>query len=229
MPKIQAIITHYAGFRFRSRAEARYAVLLDAMGEPYDFEREGFDLGGVWYLPDFLLPRQNCWLELKAESPTREELSKAHWLAQHTGCLVYVFSGQLGTPEHLGIMCDGEVGEDWPYHWCDCPNCGIAGLQWEGRADRLPCQKNTCIGIMPPGRWHGHATPRLLRAIRRATEMDFLPVHTPRIEVLELTGEDQDFIIAAWREHEWRRRIYPAGEAWIQVDGPDLRLERIIA
>ena len=53
---IKAIETEYKGYRFRSRLEARWAVFFDACGVRWEYEPEGFDLGGgMYYLPDFLL------------------------------------------------------------------------------------------------------------------------------------------------------------------------------
>ncbi len=66
MSSIKAIETTYNGHRFRSRLEARWAVFFRTLGVPYEYEPEGFDLGeGIWYLPDFWLPEQNCWAEIK--------------------------------------------------------------------------------------------------------------------------------------------------------------------
>lgn len=63
--KIKAIETVYKGYRFRSRLEARWAVFFDALGAEWQYEVEGFDLDGTWYLPDFWLPEQKCWVEIK--------------------------------------------------------------------------------------------------------------------------------------------------------------------
>lgn len=53
---VKPIETEYAGYRFRSRLEARWAVFFDACGVKWEYEPEGFDLGdGLYYLPDFLL------------------------------------------------------------------------------------------------------------------------------------------------------------------------------
>lgn len=63
---LKAIETSYKGYRFRSRLEARWAVFFDALGVPYEYEKEGFDLGAAGrYLPDFWLPKQRTWLEIK--------------------------------------------------------------------------------------------------------------------------------------------------------------------
>lgn len=53
--EIKVIPTEYNGCRFRSRTEARWAVFFDACGVKWEYEPEGFNLNGLWYLPDFLL------------------------------------------------------------------------------------------------------------------------------------------------------------------------------
>lgn len=63
---IQAIETRYNGFRFRSRLEARWALFMDKMEIRYDYEPEGFKLDDLCYLPDFYLPQQDCFLEIKS-------------------------------------------------------------------------------------------------------------------------------------------------------------------
>lgn len=76
---IQPIQTRYAGCRFRSRLEARWAVFFDTVGVRWEYEPQGFHIGpyptcetdaGVtlreWdYLPDFLLPDCGTWVEVK--------------------------------------------------------------------------------------------------------------------------------------------------------------------
>ena len=53
---IKPIETHYLGYRFRSRLEARWAVFFQTLGVEFEYEPEGFDLGdGLKYLPDFRL------------------------------------------------------------------------------------------------------------------------------------------------------------------------------
>lgn len=62
---IKAIETEYNGYKFRSRLEARWAVFFDAAHISYQYEPEGFDLNGDWYLPDFYLPDFMIYVEIK--------------------------------------------------------------------------------------------------------------------------------------------------------------------
>lgn len=62
---IKPIETEYNGYRFRSRLEARWAVFFDAAGIPYQYEPEGYNLKGDYYLPDFYLPWFKCYIEIK--------------------------------------------------------------------------------------------------------------------------------------------------------------------
>lgn len=67
----RAIETVYRGYRFRSRLEARWAVFLDALEVPFEYEAQGFDVSGTWYLPDFWLPRWDAFLEVR---PTTDKV-----------------------------------------------------------------------------------------------------------------------------------------------------------
>lgn len=68
----QAIETRYAGCKFRSRLEARWAVFFDHMGIGWEYEPQGFVINDRPYLPDFLL---DCgtWIEVKG---AEEQLDK---------------------------------------------------------------------------------------------------------------------------------------------------------
>lgn len=69
MDKIKAKETVYNGFKFRSRLEARWAVIFDTLKIKYQYEPEGFDLGnGQSYLPDFYLPEIGYYAEVKGMS-----------------------------------------------------------------------------------------------------------------------------------------------------------------
>lgn len=90
MTLIKAIETTYAGYRFRSRLEARWAVFFDAMGIAWQYEKQGYELRDrlgvlgtadpIYYLPDFWLPEFNLHAEVKG-SLTDYELAHTLTLA----------------------------------------------------------------------------------------------------------------------------------------------------
>lgn len=63
---VKPIQTIYNGYRFRSRAEARWAVFFDTCKIKYMYEPEGLVLSdGTRYLPDFYLPESKTYFEVK--------------------------------------------------------------------------------------------------------------------------------------------------------------------
>lgn len=65
--EIKAIETEYNGYRFRSRLEARWAVFFDTAKIKYEYEPEGYELAdNERYLPDFYLPDEDIFVEVKA-------------------------------------------------------------------------------------------------------------------------------------------------------------------
>jgi hypothetical protein len=74
---IKPIETVYNGYRFRSRLEARWAVFFDALGIEYEYEPEGFELpSGKRYLPDFYLPDDDVWVEIKGSKPNHSDIER---------------------------------------------------------------------------------------------------------------------------------------------------------
>lgn len=70
---IKPIETVYNGYRFRSRLEARWAVVCDALGIRYLYEPEGFEnADGERYLPDFYWPDFKIYVEVKADKEGNE-------------------------------------------------------------------------------------------------------------------------------------------------------------
>ncbi len=67
VPTIGVIETEYAGTRFRSRLEARWAVFFDLLGLAWQHEPEAYRLGSSLYLPDFWLPELEAFWEVKPD------------------------------------------------------------------------------------------------------------------------------------------------------------------
>jgi hypothetical protein len=86
--------TEYNGIAFRSRTEARWAVVFEQLGWDYQYEPEIFDLPIGRYLPDFYLPSQQAYFEVKPKEPNYKERSKASQLCEATCCTVVVSTGR---------------------------------------------------------------------------------------------------------------------------------------
>ncbi len=90
---ITPLETRYAGHRFRSRLEARWAVFFDALGIPWQYEPQGFQIGNDAYLPDFYLTQSRTWVEVKG---TEED---------------FLFKGALYSAAAAGAL--PHTGESW--------------------------------------------------------------------------------------------------------------------
>lgn len=103
---IKAIETRYAGCLFRSRLEARWAVFFDTLGIRWEYEKEGYDLGEAgWYLPDFWLPRPQCFVEIKGVECSDKDRIKCETLHKQSGFSVFIAVGNIG--EHQWIEFGG--------------------------------------------------------------------------------------------------------------------------
>lgn len=102
---MKAIETRYKGCRFRSRLEARYAVLFDALGMEWHYEPEGFELEHYGrYLPDFYLPHVDMWAEVKAKPFDINERNKAFALSSGTNKPVIQLTS-IPEPDRFAFVC----------------------------------------------------------------------------------------------------------------------------
>lgn len=114
MVNIAAIATHYAGRKYRSRTEARWACFLDACDIRFQYEFEGHGLRSGAYLPDFWLPTFQMYLEIKGGEPNEIERLKCDELAKASGCVVLLAIGQ--PEERFQVRWfDGDSGDDALY------------------------------------------------------------------------------------------------------------------
>lgn len=116
---MKAIDTEYKGYLFRSRLEARWAVFFDAMGIKYEYEPEGIVLSdGTGYLPDFYLPKFNCYFEVKRDgiqgTPEGDEAIRK-------------ISNGADNLEWAGIIAFGDPMDDNVWIYCQESDDGGAG------------------------------------------------------------------------------------------------------
>jgi hypothetical protein len=134
---LRAIETEYRGYRFRSRTEARYAVLFDAAGIAWQYEVEGFELGGARYLPDFYLPELKIYVEVKATQEAAAQAAKLLWqLHLATGCevLFAIGSPTIEPPDNFFTCTEQFGGRGYNVDRADigqCPFCTQLHFTWK--------------------------------------------------------------------------------------------------
>ena len=122
---IKAIETKYNGYRFRSRLEARWAVFFDTMGIEYQYEPEGYEIDGIRYLPDFLLPQLDLRIEIKGVFPSRDEQTKIVKLTKNDDRHpLAVFYGDPN-PDHHILWWAGRCLQHFMF--IECEYCGTIG------------------------------------------------------------------------------------------------------
>jgi hypothetical protein len=197
---IKPIPTRYAGRLFRSRLEARFALFFNELGIVWEYEPEGFDLPSGWYLPDFYLPKMHggTWIEVKPWGPGyyfgfggRPKLEDTR-LNEFASRVEYFFvayglpdpNNEFGYRSHPGYpgmyilersySSPGLLEAAWdPHYWCMC-GCGrTAGIEFDGRGDRVTCQHTDCTPSNHGDKGYSFDHERILQAATAAHEVDF--------------------------------------------------------
>lgn len=159
---LKALDTIYDGHRFRSRTEARWAVFFKTFGVAYQYEPQGYLVDGKPYLPDFLLPELNLWLEVKGGEPTDSEKTLLRTLARET-CKIGVCA--VGPPRDEPCLIVMDPKE---------PEVGYEQTEWYFAQDRkhhdILWLYSDCYGWICPARGHeaSDKCPTLGPRIRRA-------------------------------------------------------------
>jgi hypothetical protein len=168
----RAIETRFAGCRFRSRLEARWAVFFQTLAVPWHYEPEGFVLStGDWHLPDFLirLKGRSLWVEVKPAGISAPLFKQFMADIKQPGTVLHEI------PDPVSVRRDGsgfdffdEGGfRDTPYKFCICEMCGAVGFEFDGFSDRMPC------GCNKPYKDCTHDHPRILKALTAARSARF--------------------------------------------------------
>jgi hypothetical protein len=242
------IETHYKGYRFRSRLEARWAVFFDTLGVTYHYELQGFNLDGRPYLPDFWLPHSEGrawpqgtppvaghWLEIKPHPLTPREESLALSLARQTRHHAYAVAGEPW-PGEFGVYHfphnGRQSGEFWPPTLCwSCKGSGVMGTMpghprvWRGAAYypetvmECPCQSEG-DDLHHNSLWHLH------RALRWAGAPDDGAPGLPCIRPYELAFKAARSARFEHGDSPWyRNRTRPPGPPSNAPAGPPSHAE----
>lgn len=125
---MKAIQTEYKGYLFRSRLEARWAVYFDSLGINWEYEFEGFEGNGVRYLPDFYLPDNDIYIEIKPNGHDDKDLYK--WK-------------EFGKEDRILILLEGMP---------NCYSCRIFGVKGVTRITPFANLVKSSYGFM----WHDY-------------------------------------------------------------------------
>lgn len=174
MRELKPIETLYAGHRFRSRLEARWAVFFDALGVRWEYEPDAYGLPSGNYLPDFRihLAAGPVWFEVKPPASPADR----RWdeLGEQSNSAFYVARGmpKLDYNDSV-VLAEMDICKQWPYwdHYhafCIC-RCGRIGIEFEGAAERV------CGDRCAPNSNYEPSHPRLVAAYKRAHSARFEP------------------------------------------------------
>lgn len=99
----------HAGVKFRSRLEAQWAHFFDLIGIEWSYEPQRFTLPCGTYLPDFWLPAQKLWVEIKPDWPLEIETTKCRELSAKTDQAVFCFCGPPTSGHAVLFSPDGAM------------------------------------------------------------------------------------------------------------------------
>lgn len=143
---MKAINTLYKNCLFRSRLEARWAVFFDALDIEWEYEKEGYDLGGgVWFLPDFWMPSFHCFWEIKPKHGYDKEDANKYELFTSPLAVAQGYPGGwndytvdiYGAPwveeiNDYATWCSFSHGEGWIAQCPKCKNVDFVFCGWAG-------------------------------------------------------------------------------------------------
>jgi hypothetical protein len=165
----KAISTRYHGYNFRSRLEARWAVVFETLGLNWRYEAEGWQSpSGDRWLPDFLLEIQGkkVWVEIKPPGHGDEEVLGRMAEGMSGDEYIWAIAADIPDPKrlseewdpiwqgHYGGSLEGQfdmffrwrledgaegVGQDNNYYLCICVDCSTVGIQFDRRSARIDC------------------------------------------------------------------------------------------
>lgn len=187
---IAPLETRYAGYRFRSRIEARWAVFFTRLGLDWEYETQGFKVGRTQlpYLPDFYLPVLNLYVEVKPafakkvdpEGVRRWEEFAGEVATKWENGRTAIFCGPIpdpdnvtptGTPEGLEWYDNGiYIVGDCHYSWCACPAGKHFDVEFEARGGRINCG---CARVQDEDLYYTGNHPKILNAYAAARSARF--------------------------------------------------------
>lgn len=122
---VRSIRTVHNGTEYRSRLEARFAQLLDALHVRFLYEpvRLNQTSGGT-YTIDFFLPAQQLYVELKPKRPHIEEEAKCERMSRSGFRVVLLYGSSVAKMPFRSEMFRGRSHRDYVHH------DALRGMAW---------------------------------------------------------------------------------------------------
>jgi hypothetical protein len=193
---IRSIPTEFAGVKFRSRLEARWAVLFEELGLDWRYEAEPYQFSdGLSWLPDFWLPTIGFHIEVKPTEPALGDhciaqidafnlehgytTNVANWAADDgwslTAPTAVVFFGEPVPWKH-GIVTSGVNGDGGAIYFQDlcsfgvCRTCNTGSVYlYFGEMNALEIKRGTHVDRC------GERYPLVAESAYRAAQFQWMP------------------------------------------------------
>lgn len=169
----KSLPTYYKGITFRSRLEARWAIIFDELGYKWEYEPEAFLIEhyeqSFGYLPDFYMPELDCFVEVKGHL-TYEEYVRLMQIAQHitapkggsnyeNGGKPFIVVGNLGNGDFYPMPNSLAANKGTIYCCWGClafaykdPNNGFMNTVWDAGFWSDTDSVSNSLGISDEGR-----------------------------------------------------------------------------
>ena len=153
--QLKSLPTPYKGYKFRSLLEAQWSAFFDHMAIQWHYEDRGFMLSpfGDCYRPDFYLPEQGYWIEIKPWEPDEKAQRKTYlfnYCLSHEASSeksrerAFVLHGRIPWPyptegNIIGYSATAQTKDDISQRdlcWQMCPQCHQVMI---GRIGTLSC------------------------------------------------------------------------------------------
>ena len=146
---MRSTIYNYQGTGYRTKIHAKWAIFFDLLQVPFEYITDPVELGPeVYYLPEFWLPEQDCWMIIRKQRFNyNEEKLMALALSRHTQKMVFAFydckqglDDELRMNSQNGNLNDCHMGQyltpsgdrDGLMQWGLCDQCGSINIGYMG-------------------------------------------------------------------------------------------------